>query len=86
MKKEMQEIAKKISRLEINQSRSSLKNSQKSEASLASSSKSEPSTSIERKLTLHDQWLKDMDLRLQISDTSTIDGTLIWKINEYSRR
>lgn len=88
MKKEMRKIAKKISELEINQSRGSLNSQDKgSEVSIAST-RSEPSgnSNIERKLTMHDQWLKDLDLRLQISDTATIDGTLIWKITDYTRR
>ena len=84
MKREMRTIAKKISEMEINRSRSSLNSNAGSEMSIASSTRSEPS--IERKVTMHDQWLKDLDLRLQMSDTATIDGTLIWKITEYSRR
>jgi len=88
MKREIRKIAKKISELEINQSRSSLNSNKGSELSVASTASSEPnqSATVERKLTMHDQWLKDLDLRLQICDTATIDGTLIWKITEYSKR
>ena len=85
MKREIRKISKKISELEVNHSRSSLNSLHNaSETSLASSTKSQ--TNLDKKLTLHDQWLKDIDLRLQISDTATYDGVLIWKITDYARR
>jgi len=84
MKREMRRLAKKLSELEVSQSRSSLNGFNGSESSLASSARSQ--SSIDKKINLHDQWLKDLDLRLQISDTATYDGVLIWKINEYARR
>ena len=81
----MREMSKKLNDLEISQSRSSLNSvANGSEASLASSTKSQ--SALDKKLSLHDQWLKDLDLRIQISDTATYDGILIWKISEYGRR
>ena len=85
MKHEMRRLARKLSELEVNQSRQSVNGSLNgSESSVASSSRSQ--AAIDKKMMLYDQWLKDLDLRLQISDTATYDGILIWKINEYARR
>ncbi|KAK3092356.1 hypothetical protein FSP39_001850 [Pinctada imbricata] len=40
----------------------------------------------ERQLGLQDIRLAELDLRFQVLETASYDGTLIWKIKDYSRR
>lgn len=37
-------------------------------------------------LSVHDIRLADMDLKLQVLETASFNGTLIWKIRDYKRR
>ena len=37
-------------------------------------------------LSVHDIRLADMDLRFQVLETASYNGTLIWKIRDYKRR
>ncbi|TSO67497.1 TNF receptor-associated factor 3 [Bagarius yarrelli] len=37
-------------------------------------------------LSVHDIRLADMDLKLQVLETASFNGTLIWKIHDYKRR
>ncbi|CAH1262955.1 TNF receptor-associated factor 3-like [Branchiostoma lanceolatum] len=40
----------------------------------------------DRQLGIHDVRLAEMDLRFQILETASFDGTLLWKIKDYTRR
>ncbi|CAH1262956.1 TRAF3 [Branchiostoma lanceolatum] len=40
----------------------------------------------DRQLGIHDVRLAEMDLRFQILETVSFDGTLLWKIKDYTRR
>ncbi|XP_035671213.1 TNF receptor-associated factor 3-like [Branchiostoma floridae] len=42
--------------------------------------------SQDRQLGIHDVRLAEMDLRFQILETASFDGTLLWKIKDYTRR
>ena len=41
---------------------------------------------LEHSLTLHDIQLADQDLKIQILETTSHDGSFLWKIDDYSRR
>ena len=41
---------------------------------------------VEHSLTLHEIQLADQDLKLQILETTSHDGTFLWKIDEFDRR
>lgn len=41
---------------------------------------------VEHSLTLHEIQLADQDLKLQILETTSHDGTFLWKIDEFQRR
>lgn len=40
----------------------------------------------DRELGIHDIRLAELDLRFQVLETASYDGTLLWKIRDYSRR
>ncbi|XP_076833840.1 TNF receptor-associated factor 3 [Brachyhypopomus gauderio] len=40
----------------------------------------------DKMLSVHDIRLADMDLKLQVLETASFNGTLIWKIRDYKRR
>ncbi|XP_019618666.1 PREDICTED: TNF receptor-associated factor 3-like isoform X2 [Branchiostoma belcheri] len=40
----------------------------------------------DRQLGIHDVRLAEMDIRFQILETASFDGTLLWKIKDYTRR
>ena len=40
----------------------------------------------DRQLTVHDIRMAEMDLRFQLLETASYDGTLVWKIRDYERR
>lgn len=42
--------------------------------------------SLETQLSVHEIRLADMDLRFQVLETASYNGTLIWKIRDYKRR
>lgn len=41
---------------------------------------------VEHSLTLHEIQLADQDLKLQILETTSYDGTFLWKIDDFQRR
>lgn len=41
---------------------------------------------VEHSLSLHEIQLADQDLKLQILETTSYDGTFLWKIDEFQRR
>ena len=41
---------------------------------------------VEHSMTLHEIQLADQDLKLQILETTSHDGTFLWKIDEFQRR
>ncbi|KAK7104049.1 TNF receptor-associated factor 3-like [Littorina saxatilis] len=43
-------------------------------------------TAHDRQLGVHDVRMAEMDLRFQLLETASYDGTLVWKIRDYERR
>ncbi|KAK7505601.1 hypothetical protein BaRGS_00003346 [Batillaria attramentaria] len=43
-------------------------------------------TAHDRQLGVHDVRMAEMDLRFQLLETASYDGTLVWKIRDYDRR
>lgn len=40
----------------------------------------------DRMIGVHDVRMAEMDLRFQLLETASYDGTLVWKIRDYARR
>ena len=43
-------------------------------------------TQLERMLTLKDVTITEMDLKIQLIELSSYNGTLLWKVTEFARR
>nr|ABN04152.1 tumor necrosis factor receptor-associated factor 3 [Branchiostoma belcheri] len=87
-KRELASVKEQVKRVDIRV------NSLESRGGGASSSKGDAFSGVletqlnthDRQLGIHDVRLAEMDLRFQILETTSFDGTLLWKIKDYTRR